>query len=186
MHSLEASPSNEQLAEVYRCCVAMVRRRARQILGSDAGAKDAAQEVFITFMRYCQRRRVDHVEGLLYQMATGVSLRRLMKQRRSGEQAMDETTESRAFDRNATAPDSRVLLKCILELVDEEQAVFAIYYHVDGISQAEIAALMTVPQRTVSRHLEAFAERARRFANALPLHVAQRFVVEGPVKNKKG
>jgi DNA-directed RNA polymerase specialized sigma24 family protein len=60
------------------------------------------------------------------------------------------------------AADARPTLRRILAALPEELAEIAVYYHVDELDQAEIAALLGVSRRTIGYRLERFEEEARK------------------------
>ncbi len=67
---------------LYRRYGPMVLRRCRAILGDEADALDAMQDVFVAVLRRGQTLRNDAPASLLYRIATNTSLNRLRSRRR--------------------------------------------------------------------------------------------------------
>ena len=51
---------------------------------------------------------------------------------------------------------------------DDEQAVIATYYYIDGLTQADIAQLMGVSRRTIENRIDAMTTQLRTVMEAMP------------------
>src|SRR4051794_19069548 len=92
----------------------MVHRRCRRLLRSDEDARDAAQDVFVRLVSRSEDLNDEQMGGLLWTMATQVSLNRLRTRARKPESGPDllEAIVAAADD-----PDERVGVGRVLALV---------------------------------------------------------------------
>lgn len=147
-----------ELGDLYRRYGAMVLRRARAILGSEAGAQDAMQEVFIRAMRAEDGFREESSPVTwLYRITTNLCLNQLRDARRRRELQDEQGPVAGASPASA---EPRVLVAELLARVPEELREIAIYYYLDRMSHEEIAAVMGVSRRTVGNRLLEFREAA--------------------------
>lgn len=162
-----ATLSRKEVEALFRTYGPLVRRRARSILGNESEADDAAQEVFLKVLaRLDDFRGESQPSTWLYRITTNLCLNRIRDEKRHRVR-LGELGEARQAqiisERPATGgPEARLALQVLLQKVPEELAQVAIYYHVDGMEQEEIAALVGVARRTVGYRLERFREEARR------------------------
>jgi RNA polymerase sigma-70 factor (ECF subfamily) len=148
-----------ELAHVYRTYITMIRRRCLRIVGDQAMSDDIAQDVFVAYAeKYGAKRPPDKVGALLYTMATHRALNQLRDGRRRGEILRAEARS----EAHTGGHDAELDVRRVLTLVDRELATLAIYYHVDGMDQDEIARVTGLHRRTVSRRLEDFRVAAQR------------------------
>jgi RNA polymerase sigma factor (sigma-70 family) len=144
---------------LYRAHFAMVKRRAKQLLGCEHLAGDVAQDVFIKFLKYLSKEPdVKNVAGLLYKMAGHSALEKLQEQKR----LCLTDDDDRVPDSAPLAHGDHVDLVRVLGQVEPEEALVACYYFVDGHSQEHIAVKLGISRRTVERRLESFTENAQR------------------------
>jgi RNA polymerase sigma-70 factor (ECF subfamily) len=162
-----ATLSRKEVEALFRTYGPLVRRRARSILGNESEAEDATQEVFVKVLA-----RIDDFRGesqpstWLYRITTNLCLNRIRDEKRHRAR-LDELGEARqahiTSERPATGgPEGRLALQVLLQKVPADLAEVAVYYHVDGMEQEEIAALVGVARRTVGYRLERFREEARK------------------------
>ena len=140
----------------------MVHRRARRILGNDADAEEAVQEVFIRALSGLEDFEAkSQVSTWLYQITTNWCLNRIRNERRRRE-LWDVKVEP-AEERSAAAhPHAELLaLRRVLTEADAREAQAAVYVYLDGMSQDEAAELLGVSRRTVGNLLERFNAFAR-------------------------
>jgi RNA polymerase sigma-70 factor (ECF subfamily) len=153
----------QELEALYRKYGPLVRRRARGILGDDAEAQDALQEVFVRVIRAMgEFRRQSQPSTWLYRITTNLCLNRIRDGRRRRERLL-EVAESQDALATPVAPPSaetRAMLASLLERVPEDLAQVAVYYFVDEMDQAEIAVMLGVSRRTIGYRLDRFRERA--------------------------
>lgn len=104
----------------------------------------------------------------IYRITTNLSLNRLRDDRRRDELLREHGSPPDTIE---STTDAKLTLAAILRQVPEELREIAVYYHVDRMSHAEIAAVLGVSRRTVGYRLEEFHRRAQ--AALEPLEVAR-------------
>ena len=112
--------------------------------------------------------------GWLYRITTNLCLSG-MRDRNRRRQILDRWAPRPA---NAVVPatDSALTVRALLRDIPDDLQELAIYYFVDDMSQAEIAALTGIPRRTIGYRLEQFRSRiqaieAATSGEALAVHV---------------
>jgi RNA polymerase sigma-70 factor (ECF subfamily) len=152
-----------ELEQLYRTYGALVRRRARSLLGDDTEAQDALQEVFVRVIGAMgEFRRQSRPSTWLYRITTNLCLNRIRDGRRRRDHLARLGDDASAAPRTAQPPEARALLRQILPHLDPELAEIAIYYFVDEMDQAEIASVLGVSRRTIGYRLERFLKEASR------------------------
>ena len=154
--------SMDALESAYRRYGFQVFRRCARILGDPAEAEDAAHEVFL---RALGRLPAAEEEAMawLYRVSTNYCLNRI---RNRGARARPDWRDAvrDAASRATHSPEGRVqgqeLVLLLLDGHDEETQAIALHYHVDGMTQGEIAKLLGLSRQTVNRKLRGFSERA--------------------------
>lgn len=129
----------------------MVLRRARAILGNEADAEEAMQDVFLKLYD-----TLDNFEGRsnvstwLYRVATNLCLNRLRDENRRRELRAIHLQENISFN----GPAGQVIAReTLLKVPDVEWARAAVYVYADGMTQDEAAKLMGVSVRTIGNYL---------------------------------
>lgn len=125
----------------------MVLRRCRSILRNQAAAEDAAQEVFVTALRFHQRLHDEAPGALLLRIATNLSLNRLRGERRRPEDADGELAARIAdADQDGASAESRTVARNLLAKLfraDDPLAAstrtLAFMHLVDGMTLNEVA-----------------------------------------------
>jgi RNA polymerase sigma-70 factor (ECF subfamily) len=153
-----------ELEGLYRSYGALVRRRARSLLGDDLEAQDAVQEVFVRVINAAADfRRQSQPSTWLYRIVTNLCLNRVRDSRRRRDQLSRMGEESsHAPPPAGPAPEARPTLQRVLAALPADLAEIATYYYVDEMDQAEIAALVGVSRRTIGNRLERFRAEALR------------------------
>jgi len=151
-----SAATEHDLGHLYRTHITMIRQRCSRILGAQAMAEDIAQDVFVSFAETYGSRPPDRAGALLYAMATNRALNALRDTKRRSEiLAQNPTAE-------VTTPNELGLdLRRALSALDPELAAIGAYTYLDGMEQDEIAEILGLHRRTVSRRLEAFRVAAR-------------------------
>jgi RNA polymerase sigma-70 factor (ECF subfamily) len=154
-----------EIEELYRRYGALVRRRARSILGDEHEAQDAMQEVFVRVIAAMgEFRGQSQPSTWLYRITTNLCLNRIRDSRRRRERLAEAAEDGRQTMVPAAGPtpETRTTLRGVLAQVDEELAQVAIFYYVDDMDQAEIASVLGVSRRTIGYRLDRFREVAQR------------------------
>ena len=140
----------------------MVFRRARRILGNDADAEEAVQEVFIrAFSANDAFEQRASVATWLWRITTHWCLNRMRDSRRRAE-LWSQKVEPAEPDHTSPLSHAEILaLRQVLSEADEREAQAAIYVHLDGMSHDEAAEVLGVSRRTVGNLIERFAVFAR-------------------------
>ncbi len=164
---MAASLNRKEVEALFRTYGPLVRRRARSILNNDSEADDATQEVFVKVLASLDAFRGESQPSTwLYRITTNLCLNRIRDSKRH-KGRLEELAVSRQAHIEASRPTSpglegRLALQVLLQRLPAELAEVAIYYHVDGMEQEEIAQLIGVARRTVGYRLERFREEARK------------------------
>jgi RNA polymerase sigma-70 factor (ECF subfamily) len=154
-----------EIEELYRRYGALVRRRARSILGDEHEAQDAMQEVFVRVIAAMgEFRGQSQPSTWLYRITTNLCLNRIRDSRRRRDRLAEAAEDGREPMAPAPGPtpEARTALRAVLAHVDDELAQVAVFYYVDDMDQAEIAAILGVSRRTIGYRLDRFREDALR------------------------
>jgi RNA polymerase sigma factor (sigma-70 family) len=144
---------------LYRSYGHSVLRRARQILANEADAGDVVQEIFAGLVA-----RPEQFDGrsapstFLYAMTTHACLQRL-RDRRNRLRLVDEHVRPWVADVDTRSADARTAVRAVLAQLPDDEARAAVYYHLDGMSHAEIAEVMDCSARHVGNLLARMHER---------------------------
>ena len=167
MPGSENEVRRRQVTGLYRDFGPVVYRRCLRLLGDRAAAQDATQEVFVKLlgnMEQLQER--DTVLPWIYRVATNHCLNLLRDARRRGEEAETENPKALAAADGPARPDAFVdweLARSVLSRFDGDTQAVAVGVFVDGMNHDEVADVLGISRRTVSRKLERFVEGAWRF-----------------------
>lgn len=139
----------------------LVFRRCLKLLGNPADAEDAAQEIFIKAARSLESFRGGSSPGTwIYRVATNHCLNVLKQrgsERRRREGLAAEPPVAPRYD-----ADQALLFSSIAGALDTETAEVGLYYFIDGMTQEEIAEVMSLSRKTVGKRLKEFEETCRR------------------------
>ena len=156
------APRNRgKIASLYARYGAMVHRRAYILLGNDADAEDATQEVFTRLVNSLHQHRGEaSLTTWLYPITTNHCLNVLRNHNRRQRLL---TTYQQDIEPAACTPTTQelVVTRQLLANADEQQASAAVYLLVDGMTRAEAAHALGVSERTVYNLLRRFIEWAK-------------------------
>ena len=143
----------------------VVYRRCLQMLRDEDAAFDALQEVFVRVVRDTRFRADCSPMTWLYRIATTHCLQQLRNSRRR-DRVLRELVEQ---SERSTAPNPEGVLTLvrILEEQDETTRQIAYLRFVDGLTLEEIAELVGVSCKTVTRRMQRMSASAKRMS-ALP------------------
>lgn len=149
------------IAALYRSYGHSVQRRARQILASDADAKDVLQEIFAGLVsRPGQFAGKSSPSTFLYAATTNACLARL-RDHKNRVRLLEQQVRPWTTDVDPRTLDARVMVRAVLADLPEDEARAAVYYHLDGMSHAEVAELLGCSARHVGDLLSRATERVR-------------------------
>lgn len=156
--------SPAELEALYAQLAPAVFRRARRLLGRDADAWDAVQEVFVQLLRAGPKFRGEaRPMTWVWRITTNVCLNQLRarKVREAHLEVVDEGTNTMA------ATDARQLLKKWMGELDERELAVATLLYLDGLTQEETADVLGLSRKTIGREVEVLREKLIRLG-ALP------------------
>jgi len=143
------------IERLYRELGHVVLRRARELLRSDAEARDALHEIFVGLLaRPEQLEGVAKRTGWLYRVTTNHCLNQIRN--RDGRARLlravprDEETSPRG--------ENLATVRRLLDKLPSPLAEVAVYYYVDEMSQDEIAAILGCSRRHVGDLLARLAK----------------------------
>jgi len=139
----------------------MVLRRVKRFFRG-AEAEDVLQEVFELVLRSGHTFRGESkVTTWLYKLTTRHCLTRLRNSRRRDVLFETHGPPAWAQPMRQSDAESITFLNQLWRTVDPDLAEIGIYYHVDGMRQSDIGALLGVTGRTISNRLATLAEQAQ-------------------------
>jgi len=151
------------LDEIYRRHGPAVLRRARQLLGSDADAEEALQDVFASLAtRPAQFEGRSAMTTFLHSATTHLCLRRLRDGRRRAELLRAQVGPNGSGGGPATDGERRAILRQLIARMPEELAAPALHHYLDEMTHEEIAEQMGCSRRQVGNLLERAVELCRR------------------------
>ena len=160
--------SPAELEALYAQLAPAVFRRARRLLGRDADAWDAVQEVFVQLLRAGPKFRGEaRPMTWVWRITTNICLNQLRarKVREAHLEVVDEGTNTVA------ATETRQLLKKWMNDLDERELAVATLLYLDGLTQDETADVLGLSRKTIGREVEVLREKLTRLG-ALP-HLAE-------------
>ena len=149
-----------EIEKLYRSHGHLVLRRARSLLGNEADAQEALQEVFASLLR--EPAAVEkNATGWLYQATTHYCLNQL-RNRRTGARLL----EQRGPPLTEVGPNAEALaeVRRLLAQLPEDVAAAVVYRHLDGMTHDEVAALLGCSRRQVGYLLERATARMEQSA----------------------
>lgn len=154
-----SGPALPPMSELYQQHGRLVLRRIRRFYEPQE-AEEVLQEVFERVLRVASSFRGESsVATWLYALTTRHCLIRLRNHRRRD--ALLDAFGPPDWSRPVSPADQELVafVRARWAAVDEELALIGTYYYVDGMSQAEIGALLGVSGRTVSTRLRALQDQ---------------------------
>ena len=167
------------IAKLYERYGFAIHRRCWRLLGSEAEADDALQEVFVRVMRYGDGFAGAEPLPWLYRIADRHCFDRLARRRRREQPDADERIIERLERAQAAASEGgagdgpggggggggsseamQVVGRALAACREAVQEV-AVLYYVDEMTQDEVASAVGVSRKTVRERLAAFLANAR-------------------------
>ena len=138
---------------LYRAHGHLVLRRARTILGSDADAQEALQEVFAGLLRKTgDLREAGSVVAWLYAATTHFCLN-LLRDRRTGAR-LAERNLGHATGGGGGRAHALAEVRSLLAVLPEEVGAAVVYHHLDGMTYDEVGEQLGCSRRKVGYLLE--------------------------------
>lgn len=138
----------------------MVHRRCRTLLGDEAQAADATQDVFVQLVRHSDRLQNIGLSSLLYRMATNVCLNRLRTARRRPEQPDDELlSRIAAIDDTESRTLAGTVLARLFGREPESTRTIAVLHLLDGLTLEEVAEEVGLSVSGVRKRLRTLRDR---------------------------
>lgn len=143
--------TNDALSQLYTRYGALVFRRCRALLGSDADANDALQETFMRVQRY-PPIEVKAMLPWLYSIASRVCFDQLAQRKRAGgllgrlSDVFSGTTGESA--------ETKLCLGSELLRLDETTREMVLLHWLDGLTQEEVATKTGYSRKTVGVKLK--------------------------------
>lgn len=148
------------VAELYREWGPMVFRRILRFY-DPVEAEEVLHEVFVKVLENTDSFRDDASPSTwLYRIATNHCLNRLRNSRRRRELLAEHGADLYPTHL-ASSQEASFLLAELWKRLPEDLLQIAVYYHVDGMTHAEIARVLGVSRRTVGNRLQELEELAR-------------------------
>ena len=147
--------------KLYQRYGGMVRARLARFF-PEHELDDMLQEVFMRVIDKQHTFRGDSAASTwLYQLTTRHALNKLQQGRRRQELWVHTQDLSWAMPISASSQESKALLQELWKKLDEDLVMVGIYYHLDGMSQNDIASLMGCSRQTVGNRLRELTEAAK-------------------------
>lgn len=135
----------------YRRYFPLVRHRCRRLLGDGPLASDVAQETFVRFLGADIKGTAERIVRWLYVCSGNLAIDQLRKRRASA--SVEDLAPTPLTPHAETAATVRGLIRKLGDVVGPEVLQCALLTHLDGMSQAEVAQVLEVSERTVRRWL---------------------------------
>jgi RNA polymerase sigma-70 factor (ECF subfamily) len=153
-------PPRPSLEALYVSHGPAVLRRARQLLGDDSEAQEVLHDVFTSLLQNPgQFAGTSSAMTFLYRMTTNAALGRL-RSRRTHERLLAADLRGREEPSQAS-PETLVELRAWLLSLPEELARVAVYYHMDEMTQEELALVLGCSRQWVGKLLRQLEARER-------------------------
>ena len=147
---------------LYRSHGHIVLRRARMLLGSEADAQEALQEVFASLLKSPEIvRNARSVVGWLYRATTHFCLNHL-RNLRTGARLLESRAPPADTEVPAINVEAMAEVRRVLALLAADVAAAVVYHHLDGMTHAEVAGLLGCSRRQVGYLLERARESLAR------------------------
>lgn len=151
------------LEDAYRQYFPMIQAKCARMLGNGEDARDVAQETFVRFWQARDALRVPEAAvGWVYRTATHLAIDRV--------RARKVTTDLEALSASDANPEeeshARRTLLALSKVLSKNEMEVALLLRGDGMSQAEVAEVMGISERTVRRIVNQLDASLARFAAA--------------------
>jgi RNA polymerase sigma-70 factor (ECF subfamily) len=155
---LEKGLEYGEITELYERYRGMVLRRCRQMLRDDKLAEDAAQDVFVRFLRHGERLTAEFPSSLLYRIATNHCLNLIRDAHR--QDPLIDAWLRRVADWEDPGPrlDARSILSRLFGRHEESTRAMAVMHLLDGMTLEEVAQEVGMSVSGVRKRLRSLRE----------------------------
>jgi RNA polymerase sigma-70 factor (ECF subfamily) len=155
-----------ELERLYELFAPVVHRRALQILGRDADAWDAVQEVFRRLLESSSEFRAE-ARPMTYVYRTTVNVCLNMLRARVVREPAGLSLAEELSEHIESAAEARDLLGRLTGTLSERSLQVFCLHFMDGLTQDEIAEVLGVSRKTIVRDLDSIRVAARSLAHSL-------------------
>ncbi len=148
------------LDQVFRDYTPTLLRYLTSRIGSEAEARDLAQEAYLRLTRVADGDLIRQPEAYVFRIAANLANEFLLKRRKSSETVELDTVletgidgDKAAFEQQLEARSSLRRLETILEELPPLYRAVLLLRRRDGLSHAEIASELNISPHTVHRYL---------------------------------
>lgn len=147
-----------EIAALFERYGSMVLRRCRRMLRDEAMAEDAAQDVFVQFLRNRERLTSEYPSSLLYRIATNHCLNLLRDRRRRSPHVEAWLAEVAEWEDPSSRLEARSILGKLFGRHQESTRTMAVMHLLDGMSLEEVAAETGLSVSGVRKRLRGLRE----------------------------
>jgi RNA polymerase sigma-70 factor (ECF subfamily) len=142
------------LAALYEAYAPVIYARCFRLLRSKAAARDALQETFVRVLAH-NRAVVTGEEGLsyLYRVSTNICFNLLREQRVRARATPELSVRAPVSSSPEQGYADRQFALAVLDRCDDVAAAIAVLHYVDGMTQVEVAGILSITRRTVFNRL---------------------------------
>jgi RNA polymerase sigma-70 factor, ECF subfamily len=151
---MPVSLDRDGVERLYRTHGHIVLRRAGLLLGNDADAQEALQEVFAALLRSPEAlRSAGSVVGWLYGATTHFCLN-VLRNQRTGARLVERHLASATGEVDHGRADALAEVRRLLARLPEEVGAAVVYHHLDGMTYDEVGEQLGCSRRKVGYLLE--------------------------------
>jgi len=147
-----------EITALYERYSGMVLRRCRQLLREEALAEDAAQDVFVQFLRHGDRLTAEFPSSLLYRIATNHCLNLIRDLRRQDPHIEEWLRRLSDWEDPAPRLEARSLLARLFGKHEESTRTMAVLHLLDGMTLEEVADEVGMSVSGVRKRLRTLRE----------------------------
>ena len=155
------SPPKRTVDALYTRYGRIIYARCFRILREREAAEDATQETFLRVCRHIERAPDDReVLRWIFRIATNYCLNEIRNQKRRpilSAEVLDVRWSTHAD------PIDRDLIRRLMQRSSKTRRNIAWLHFVDGLTQEEIADVMSLSRKTVGTHLKVFRKNCEKF-----------------------
>jgi RNA polymerase sigma-70 factor (ECF subfamily) len=147
-----------EITALYERYRGMVLRRCRQMLRDEKLAEDAAQDVFVRFLRHGDRLTAEFPSSLLYRIATNQCLNLIRDVRRQDPHIEEWLRRVADWDDPGPRLEARSILARLFGRHEESTRTMAVLHLLDGMTLEEVAREVGMSVSGVRKRLRTLRE----------------------------